>query len=281
MSTIPNTSNTEIPTNEIDYCKTCSTPLRGKFCYVCGQRKIEERFTLKNSLKSFVGVITNLDKGFLHTLLLMFTKPQKVLRDCLNGATVRYYHPFRYLFVLLTIQVLVMLYVIDMDQVLGGMVQPNNGNSTAQELQMNFTRNLMSYNHLMIAASLPILALSYWLMFGVKKYTYGEQLIITSYAYGHSVFIGIILSLAYLLNVNYVFLGGVSILVSLVYLFYVNLKFFKGNVMIIFLKTVVAFLMYITLFALVAVGLGVAFLLIKAAIDPEFVEQFKQASPTT
>lgn len=274
-------NNHEISQNESgELCKTCNAKLHGRFCYFCGQRTLAGRFTLKSSMSSFFSVIANVDKGLWHTIIWMFTKPQVLLRDCLNGATVKYFHPFRYLFLLLTIQVFIMVSVIDMESITLGLLE-SSIDANQMEMQKKWMHFVYSYNHLIIASSIPFLALAYWIVFGVKKYNYGEQLIVTAYSYGQIVVIGIFLSFFYLLEGNVFAIGAGSIFLTVTYLFYVNLKFFQGKWWSVFLKTVLAFLIYIILFLIVGLVLGLTYMLYKATTDPEFVNQFKQASSTT
>jgi hypothetical protein len=264
----------------IAHCKTCQTPLMGKYCYVCGQRTMPKRFTLKTSMNSFLSVITNMDRGLWHTMIWMFTKPHVVLEDALKGATARYFHPFRYLFLFLTIQVFLMVSVIDMEGMTAGMY-PTDENPATVAMQRQFIHAIYSYNHIFITLTLPLLALAYWWVFGVKRFTYGEQLIITAYSYGHSVLIGIVVSLLYLTDLSFMLVSFLSMPLVVLYLFYVNMRFFKGHWLKVLLKTIGAFVVYTLFIGVISAALGIAFVVFKAATDPQFMEQFKQASPTT
>ncbi len=263
-----------------DECANCGFTLIGGFCHNCGQKKLKGRFTLKSSISSFFSVIANVDKGLWHTTIWMFTKPQALLKDYLNGATIKYFHPFRYLFLWLTIQVFLMVSIIDMESITMNMIEPSI-DAKQMEFQRSWMHFVYSYNHLLISASIPFLALAYWVVFGVKKYNFGEQLIITAYSYGQVVVLGIIVSFLYLLNLNVIAVSMSSLALTFLYLNYVNIRFFKGSGFKIFLRTILAFLIYIILFLLAAFIAGIAFIFLKAILDPEFVKQFKQASSTT
>lgn len=268
-----------VPAETIAHCKSCNTPLHGKYCYVCGQRTLAGRFTLKSSLSSFFSIITNVDRGLWHTMIWLFTKPHILLKDVLGGATARYFHPFRYLFLFLTVQVFLLVSVIDMEAI-AEQYYPTNENAATVALQKQFVHVAYSYNHIFISATLPFLALAYWLVFGRKRYHYGEQLIITAYSYGQTVLIGIFLSFLYLTDFPFMWISLFTVPITLVYLFYVNIRFFKGNWFKVLLKTMVAFFIYSIFIGVLAAGAAIAYFAIKASTDPEFLNQFKQASST-
>jgi hypothetical protein len=91
-------------------CKSCSSNLNGTYCSICGQKVISKRFTLKKSVGWLFANIFNLEKGFLSTTWDLIKKPGKVVSNFLNGITVPYAHPFRFIFVWATVSTLIAVY---------------------------------------------------------------------------------------------------------------------------------------------------------------------------
>ena len=73
-------------------CKNCNSPLKGKFCYQCGQKLINPADkTLKHLLSEFLHFFTHLDSKFLKTLRNILTRPGLVTKDISKGITVRHF----------------------------------------------------------------------------------------------------------------------------------------------------------------------------------------------
>lgn len=92
-------------------CKNCSRDYDGHFCPNCGQKWINKRITLWDSIQGLFYSIFNFDRGFLYTTRELFIRPGEVIRQFLNGVTVRYVHPFRFVFIWATITALIGVYL--------------------------------------------------------------------------------------------------------------------------------------------------------------------------
>ncbi|CAL2076136.1 Zinc ribbon protein [Tenacibaculum sp. 190524A05c] len=79
-------------------CKNCGHELEhdASFCDKCGAKVVKDRITFKLLLSELFASF-GLDSLFVNTLKSMFTKPQKVLMDYLNGARKKYVNPFAFL----------------------------------------------------------------------------------------------------------------------------------------------------------------------------------------
>lgn len=259
-------------------CKNCNARYEGKFCPQCGQKHIYKRFNLRDSVNHVLGVVFNFDRGLWHTIIGLFKNPGKVIRDYLNGITVPYYHPFRFLFLLLSIQVFIMISTGMME-----FVQENfRGDAElnpAQEEIIRMTNTVNSYIHILIALSIPIVALaSYWL-FKKEGYHYAEHLIINCFAYGQTVFMGLLIMPLYYINVEaYLVAASLNLIIVMIYFMYVYLRLFEGRKWVIGFKA-------IGVFIFTGIGSGIMtflamiiYLIIAYMRNPEFIEQFKGAA---
>ncbi len=221
-------------------CKNCGNPVSDNFCSHCGQKTIVERFTVKTSLNHFWSTIFNIDRGLWYTIKMMTVNPKKVFDDYLSGNTIRYMHPFRFAIILLTVQTFLMITTGVYEE-----IQDSIGNATGQEpneLSAKITTFTQAHTHIIIALTIPFLALGAKWLFRSSHYNFAEHLIIQSFAYGQVVLIGI-LTLPFQIYMNNLPLEirFLSVLLSIAYLTYVYISTFRQKVILVLLKTVVVF----------------------------------------
>jgi len=194
----------------MDKCKKCNAELQGKFCANCGQKVISTRYTVKESVGWVFGSIFNLDHGFFYTSKLMLTKPGKVVNDFMNGVTVGYSHPFRFLFFWATISAIIGAYFGAFEE--SGLVFNKMAGQSEEEIArarkvMLFMKQYMSF---IIMAFVPFSALGSYLVLKPKKLNYAEHLILNSYSTGISTAIGLPIVFAYAFTDNFNILSLLS-----------------------------------------------------------------------
>jgi|GEM_PF-3551064 len=91
-------------------CKNCDNKFEGKYCNKCGQKYIDERFTIKKTLYETASNVFAFDSGLIFTFIGLFKHPKKVVNDYLNGATKPPVNPFKYLFLAASLSALVSIY---------------------------------------------------------------------------------------------------------------------------------------------------------------------------
>ncbi len=258
-------------------CKVCQTPYSGNFCPSCGQKYIDKRFNMRDSVAHVFGVVLNFDRGLWHTIIYLFKNPGKVIRDYLNGATTPYFHPFRFLFLLLTLQVFIMIST-DMVEFIQQSFAVGYGEKPIPDELKGAMSFINSYMHVLIAMSMPVVAAGSWLFFKKAGYHYAEHLIISCFAYGQTIFISLVMMPIYFISVNaYLVASSLSLLIAMFYFTYVYLSVFKGRKWVIVIKA-------IGVYMVASIGVGVMTILAmivyfarQYAKNPEFFEQFKNA----
>lgn len=257
------------------HCKNCNTEYAGVFCPACGQKLITERFTIREGIFNVVGIVFNFDRGLWPTIYGLLVRPGEVLREYTSGITVKYFHPFRFLFLMLTISVLLMAAFGINDYLQGEYATKISGHPLSDPVKEMMTI-INSYNHLLIASSMPVLALASWLFFRSRNYNYAEHLIIVSYAFGVTVFLGLLIMPIYFINKEaYAWFSSSSLLITIIYFTYVYLSLFKGGRVAVFFKSLGVYLLYAVFFGILSLGIVAAYIGYKATTDPEFKEKFK------
>ncbi len=179
-------------------CKNCARSFDGEYCPTCGQKYINKRFTLKESIYWAFHSIFNFDKGFLYTSKAITMRPGVVVKEFLDGITIRYAHPFRFVFIWATISAIIGVASgafeetgVNMNQAMG--MDQEQLEST--RMTMEFMKQYMSF---VIMVMIPIFSLSSYWLFKSKGLNYAEHLIMMSFAQSGSIIIGLPLTIAYM-----------------------------------------------------------------------------------
>lgn len=181
-------------------CKNCGKESDQNFCSNCGQKRIDERWNLKKLIRSAFTTVFNIEKGFFYTFRELVFHPGKVVGDYLNGRTIPYTNPFRYVVVAIAISVFLMLslgvWEFQVDYIIEnykkfGLIDSEQGEADMRTNMKNVTR----FMNLMPLLLLPFIAFSAKLFLGKNKLHYAEYFILVSYLTAQSTLYGILLTL--------------------------------------------------------------------------------------
>jgi hypothetical protein len=82
--------------NSIDICSSCATPLTGRFCSECGERRIGRNDqTVRHFVRESVADVTTLDGKLLRTLRALLLEPGELTREFMAGRRVLYMRPLQ------------------------------------------------------------------------------------------------------------------------------------------------------------------------------------------
>ena len=188
----------------MEQCKNCEASLEGPYCSQCGQKALTERITLKYILRSIVETLTNVEAGFWYTMRALLTRPGIVAREYMEGKRRLYYHPIRYLFILVTIATVITLAtgVYDLQQ--SEILQLQNDaiglepNEKAVANQQKVQEEVKKYLNLVSLLTLPFFSLVGFWLFRKRAYNYAEHLVIVSFWSAELAAIGLPVQLLFL-----------------------------------------------------------------------------------
>lgn len=166
-------------------CKTCESAVVGVYCPHCGQRHRERRITMRSIAIELFQLLTNLERGLWHTILGLVRDPGKVIRDYLEGATVLYFQPFRFLLLTAGISALVSSFV-DFDKVVEMATNMGGVEMTpeAKAIQTKTVHSLLRYTTALISLSVPLSSIGTYLAYRKFRSTYAEHMVANAYLYG-------------------------------------------------------------------------------------------------
>lgn len=80
-------------------CKNCNDSLRTdyQFCPACGAKVIRNRLSISSLIEDFKDRFLNIDNTLFRTVTHLFTKPDVVILNYINGVRDRYLNPVCYI----------------------------------------------------------------------------------------------------------------------------------------------------------------------------------------
>jgi hypothetical protein len=228
-------------------CKNCGNTFHGNFCNICGQKVIKGRFTIPVIFKDIAITIFNLEKGFFYTIKQLVLNPGKVLQGYLNGATKRYYNPFKLLIIVTGFLALFALATNSYDTHLGSLNEaiservPDVNEEMQSPTQLRIQSLLKNNVNIIMLLFIPFYSIGYRIFYSRKSINYTEHLIINSYAFSIGNIISFPLSIITLFLKDYLLLeqvAGFVILILIYTYFYTSLL--KNNFIKSFFKSLLA-----------------------------------------
>jgi len=226
--------------NPTNTCINCGDDIRfgEDFCEKCGQKSDTTRIDNHFLVHNIVHTLTHCDKGIVHLIKEMTFRPGLVVKEYVQGKRKKYFNPFNFIFITITISAL-------LTNSLDLMITTENPNQISRVIQKNFNIILM--------LGLPILAFTTKLLFRKKKYNFAENLVFHCFTSGYRVFFFIFLFAAvvpffreHYFTILYSYLG-----LFLIYLTWAAYQFFEEKLIWTILKTVLS--LVITQFIISAV----------------------------
>jgi len=93
--------------DEEHVCATCHTKYKGNFCPRCGQSAGVARYSFKATMLNFLDVWGLGNRSMFRTIRDLILRPGYMIRDYLSGMQMAYFPPFKMLFVLTAINLIV------------------------------------------------------------------------------------------------------------------------------------------------------------------------------
>lgn len=92
---------------EVQRCLTCGEEYQGNYCPRCGQSARIGRYSFKNALLLFLDVWGMGNRGMFRTLRDLILRPGYLIRDYISGMQMAYFPPFKLLFLLTALLLIV------------------------------------------------------------------------------------------------------------------------------------------------------------------------------
>ncbi|WP_405206316.1 DUF3667 domain-containing protein [Aquimarina sp. LLG6339-5] len=276
-------------------CRNCGNILSddADYCQSCGAKVVRERITLKGLKSDFFSNVLGLDNLFVRTLIHFVTSPDKVISEYISGTRKRYINPFAFLVIGTAVATFVFNFFSDdyselmlatqtesFYESLFSMSNPDIEKNTVeyQEKYLEYKKEqaeankvtqsfMLKYFNLIAFVLIPFYTFLALMVFGKKKFNYGEHLVINSYLLGFGLFSGtLFFLLGLLINPSIYFVS------TLVIIFYYLLTYKKicgysiGQMILKLLRFVVVLILSVIVFFIFAIIIGIIIAYMRAMI---------------
>ena len=89
-------------------CKNCGLLCYDNFCPRCGQKTDTDRLTFRSMARGFAAAIVGGENGLTHTIVQLFSHPNRLISNYINGKRKNYFAPFPLLFLALAVCLVVL-----------------------------------------------------------------------------------------------------------------------------------------------------------------------------
>lgn len=172
-------------------CKNCGASVAHQYCGHCGQQVVVKRWRMKRLWRSAFSSVFDTEKGFGFTFKSLLLRPGRTIDSYLNGRTVVYTNPFKYLaFASLANIVLGSLIEIkedfDWESVISTYREVNmiSSDEAVQQFRQIVERLDGDFAQLTLIIFVPIFALFTLLLFRRAAFSYAEHIIIGAFLLG-------------------------------------------------------------------------------------------------
>jgi len=246
---------TELKNNVMSInCKNCESIAQGNYCNSCGQRTSVYKVTFKETIQDFVDAVFSVNSPLLLTIKLLVINPGKLFREYLQGKRKSYYKPVPF-FILTTIVFVLVKALLDYDPMEGMAI------AGSEKIDMNLFNNagifMAKNSNNIIFVFVFTFALAIKLLF-FKRYQLAEYLAVAFYIIAFYIIVTI-LSMFYLKYVNTEY-KMIPFIILFFYMIYALNSFFKGNIILVSVKSALAYI--ISIFFYMMLGYGISLLIV-------------------
>lgn len=229
-------------------CKNCGNSFEGNYCNQCGQSAKTKRINHEFLWEDIEHGLFHYDKGIGYSLKKLFEKPGIVIYDYIEGKRVNHFRPISMVIIMATIYALI-YHLLDL-----------NHRSALDESSGAILERVFEHYYWFVVATLPIYALTTYILFKKTKYNFYEIIIFEAFKTSQRLGVHILfLPVLYFVKDR----SGFNILTNLLFvidfilIFWTNRQFFsKMRVGEVLIKSILSYLMYLVI-ATLLVGLTV------------------------
>jgi hypothetical protein len=220
-------------------CLNCSTPLQGHYCYNCGLKVTDRKFTIRSMVTDlFFSAFHVEKKGLPHTIKLLALTPGVAIREYLDGKRLSLYPPFKYLILMGALVILFSLrYRFFHNEYTKANTHDSNGILDFLSLSAEEATNIESFFQfaedkatLLNIAAIPVFAFFSWAFLSKKKFNFAENLILSTFITAQQLFFLLLLCpLLEIVPSSHSYVMGFYTVAIMIYNVWVYLQFFPGK----------------------------------------------------
>lgn len=236
-------------------CVSCNTPLKGKFCYSCGEKVVENNdFSIQNLLHQFINGITNFDSKFLKSFYYLLFKPGQLTLNYVNGRRVSFMKPFQ---VFIVVNILFFFFLADADvfripakwyfnkEV--NIEKKITDSKNVELIKQQYDNESLTNSKLFIFILIPFFGIIFWMANLKKKLYFGKHIIFAI----HYLSFFMLFSVCLVITPKEIWtpraIQAVLLISNFIYLFFAIRKFYNNTNKVAFIKALLCVFICFTL----------------------------------
>mgnify|MGYP002385056987 CR=1 FL=1 len=237
-------------------CKNCGTAFEGRFCNQCGQSAATHALNGHYLWHDVQHSLLHVDKGLLHTIKELFTRPGHMVREFIAGKRVQHFKPIS-LVLLLAGAYGFLYHTFHIDLVTD--IAPSRSSKVLSDAALN--EWMAAHYSLIILALLPVASLASFLAFHKVGYNGVEHFVINAFITAQHVTVRLVFFPLLLLIPTHRFLGStIPDLIGVILTFWTLNQLFDGlSGAQRFWRSVLYYLLSGVVVMLLAIGIGVVY----------------------
>lgn len=240
-------------------CKNCNHTLNqtDDYCNVCGAKVIRNRLTISNLFSHFSEHFLNYDNRLLQTFIKLFTTPEVVIGNYINGTRKKYVNAISYFAIAISIAGL-QLYIIN-KFFPGAMDLTNYSQEGTEEINKKISSITQEYQTIIMMFYIPFYALFSKIVFiNHKQYNYTEHLVMFLYIQAQlSIFSFIFFIPLLIIKVPFMIVSFIYLALSLFYISFVLKRMHGLTILEMILKILVFILIFFAIIVIPIIGVGI------------------------
>lgn len=240
------------PQSTSDFCQSCGTVLKGKYCFACGEKIVEsDDFAIKTILKQALDDITNVDSKIIKSFKYLLFRPGKLTANYVDGIRKPFMRPIQ-LFLVINVLFFFFLPKADILRIpsvwyfkqehrmnLLNKLSERTGQTSAEIMQLYDAKSL-TYSKALVFVIIPFVAILMALINFKKHYEYGKHIIFAMHYFSFFLIFCICLLFIPFVDGNPAVIQTMILGFNFLYLFMAIKTFYRDNIKISIFKSLLA-----------------------------------------
>jgi len=211
-------------------CNNCGYMDHGVYCSNCGGHLKKQRISIANLLSSIVDFFSNFEDKYVHTFVSLTTRPINFIFHYLNGVRDKYYIPFKYFFLNLSINFFIYTY-FNISTINESALETEASQLVQLKSEAAFDTIINNYSSFFSLTIIPLYVLATSLLFRKSTHNMAERATAITFLFGHLMILQAGLNLiSAMFNPfyeiqKYLVMGG-----EMYIIFILSFRFFKASV---------------------------------------------------
>lgn len=220
-------------------CNNCGYIDRGVYCSNCGSHLKKNRISMPQLLSSIVDFFSNFEDKYISTFVSLTHRPVSFINHYLNGVRDKYYIPFKYFFLNLSINFFIYTY-FNISTINENAFETEASQLLQLKSEAAFDTIINNYGNFFSLLIIPLYVLATSLLFRKSTYNMAERATAITFLFGHLMILQAGLNLiSAIFNPFYEIQKYLVMVGEILIIFILSFRFFKVSIIDSIWKSIV------------------------------------------